>query len=293
MPTLLIVDDDAVDREAARRCLRQIDGLKIAECEDGRAALQAIEDRQPDLVVTDLRMPRLGGLDLVREVGSRFPLIPVILTTSKGNERLAVEALTAGAASYVPKGDLDEILPEVVTQMLGVAAARRDQEKVLRHITSRETRFELGNDPVLIAPLVAYLQDDLGRIGFGEEAVRSRIGTALMEALSNAMIHGNLEVSSSLRRESSNGYREMVEERRRTEPWASRKVLCVAEQRPGRVRYVIRDEGPGFDTTSLPDPTRPESMLRAEGRGLFLIHAFMDEVEHNEAGNEIRLVKRA
>ena len=68
-------------------------------------------------------------------------------------------------------------------------------------------------------------------------------------------------------------------------------MLCVARQRPGRVRYKIRDEGPGFDITRLPDPTRPETMLRAEGRGLFLIHAFMDEVTHNESGNEIRMTK--
>ena len=57
--------------------------------------------------------------------------------------------------------------------------------------------------------------------------------------------------------------------------------------------YVIRDEGVGFDTSQLPDPTRPDTMLKAQGRGLFLIQAFMDEVEHNAAGNEIRLTKRA
>ena len=88
---------------------------------DGYAALETMERQPPDLVLTDLRMPRLGGLALVREIGERFPLVPVILMTSRGNERLAVEALTAGAANYVPKMNFEKILPEVVQQVLGVA----------------------------------------------------------------------------------------------------------------------------------------------------------------------------
>jgi hypothetical protein len=55
---------------------------------------------------------------------------------------------------------------------------------------------------------------------------------------------------------------------------------------------VIADEGPGFDTRSIPDPTDPENFLRPSGRGLLLIRTFMQETYHNEAGNEITLVKR-
>ena len=56
--------------------------------------------------------------------------------------------------------------------------------------------------------------------------------------------------------------------------------------------YVIRDEGPGFDPTGLPDPTDPSNLERVSGRGLLLIRTFMDEVHHNKAGNEITMVKR-
>jgi len=59
------------------------------------------------------------------------------------------------------------------------------------------------------------------------------------------------------------------------------------------VRYVIRDEGPGFDRANLVDPTAPENVCVATGRGLFLIRTFMDRIEHNETGNEIILTKTA
>ena len=58
------------------------------------------------------------------------------------------------------------------------------------------------------------------------------------------------------------------------------------------VTYAIRDEGPGFDPSTLPDPTDPANLERVSGRGLLLIHAFMDEVRHNPTGNEITMVKR-
>jgi anti-sigma regulatory factor (Ser/Thr protein kinase) len=56
--------------------------------------------------------------------------------------------------------------------------------------------------------------------------------------------------------------------------------------------FVIRDEGPGFDVATVPDPTDPENFTKPSGRGLLLIRTFMDEVKHNAAGNEITLVRR-
>jgi len=56
--------------------------------------------------------------------------------------------------------------------------------------------------------------------------------------------------------------------------------------------FTIRDEGPGFDPSKLPDPTDPENLLKASGRGLLLIKTFMDEVTHSANGNQITMVKR-
>ncbi len=66
----------------------------------------------------------------------------------------------------------------------------------------------------------------------------------------------------------------------------------MAEDSPTEVRYVIRDEGPGFNPAALPDPTDPTQLEKATGRGLYLIRTFMDEVQHNATGTEITMVKR-
>ena len=60
-----------------------------------------------------------------------------------------------------------------------------------------------------------------------------------------------------------------------------------------RIRYVIRDEGPGFDPATLPDPTDPANLDRPCGRGLLLMRTFMDDVGYNRSGNEVTLIKYA
>src|SRR5947208_5971954 len=118
------------------------------------------------------------------------------------------------------------------------------------------------------------------------------LGYALHEAMSIAIFHGNLEVSSVLREEDEAGYYKLAEDRRRQKPWSDRRVYVTARMSRLEAVFVIKDDGAGFDPDSLPDPTDPTNLERVSGRGLLLIQTFMDKVEHNETGNQITMVKR-
>jgi anti-sigma regulatory factor (Ser/Thr protein kinase) len=115
---------------------------------------------------------------------------------------------------------------------------------------------------------------------------------ALEEALANAILHGNLEASSELRQEDENQYHQMADNRRRLPPYKDRHVHCTFKLTRSEAVFSFRDEGPGFDPSTLPNPTDPENLGRIGGRGLLLIRTFMDEVTFNEKGNQITLVKR-
>jgi anti-sigma regulatory factor (Ser/Thr protein kinase) len=84
----------------------------------------------------------------------------------------------------------------------------------------------------------------------------------------------------------------LIDERRVDPNYRNRRVHVTARESPAEAVYVIRDEGPGFDPSKLPDPTDPSNLVRVSGRGLLLIRTFMDEVHHNEIGNEITMTKR-
>jgi anti-sigma regulatory factor (Ser/Thr protein kinase) len=125
-----------------------------------------------------------------------------------------------------------------------------------------------------------------------DDKTADRVAVALTEALLNGIQHGNLELDSRLRREDEASYDRTAEFRRRRPPYRDRRLHVRARLSRREAVYVIRDEGPGFDPSTLPDPTDPVNLERPTGRGLLLIRSFMDEVAFNRAGNQITLTKR-
>jgi CheY-like chemotaxis protein len=290
-PTVLVVDDTLVDQRLAAAVLQQTTGWKTLCAGNGLEALAVLERDRPALVLTDLLMPGMDGLELVEAIRQRYPLVPIVLMTAHGNEEMALQALKRGAASYVPKRSLVTDLAETLEQVWAAAQTHRRHQRLLDCLTEVETRFVLENDRSLIPPLVNYFQEQMTRLQLCDQTGRVRVGVALEEALLNALYHGNLEVGSALRQESEEAYQRLAEERREQLPYRERRILLTASLSRSRAVFVIRDEGPGFDPGNLPDPTDPANLERTSGRGLLLIQTFMDEVSYNPTGNEMTMVK--
>lgn len=292
MPVVLIVDDLAVDRCLVAKFLTEDDELQLRYATNGAEALEAMEQEVPDLVVTDLMMPQVDGLELVTLCRTRYPLVPVILMTSKGSEEIAVRALERGAASYVPKHSFDRRLLSTVRNVLAVSVRVRGHSRLMECMTNAECVFDLVNDASLIHPLVTYLQERTSYLEVCDESDRTRIGVALEEALANALYHGNLAVGSELRGEDDLAYRALVARRSQEPPYRDRRIHVAARMSRHQATFVIQDEGSGFDPSSLPDPTDPANLEKASGRGLLLMQTFMDEVMYNQIGNAVTLTKR-
>jgi CheY-like chemotaxis protein len=292
MHTVLVVDDNPVDRHLAGSLLSKRENIQVSYAANGLEALRFLERQTPDLVLTDMLMPEMDGLELVKEIRDRHPLVPVILMTAYGSEEIAIQALQKGAASYVPKRNLAQSLMDTVESVLTVAQAKRNQQRLLECLTQTEEQFLLDNDPSLIPPLIGYLQENITRMHLCDAIGHIRVSIALQEALLNAIHHGNLEVASELKEKDEKTYQGLVEQRRREKPYRTRRIHVIARESPAEATYIIRDEGPGFDPSKLPDPTDPSNLDKLSGRGLLLIRTFMDKVVHNEAGNQITMVKR-
>ncbi len=290
MPTILIVDDDPASRDLACLELQSIDDTRVLHADHAEAALKILAQDTPDLVVTDLMLPDASGIDLIRKVREQFPTLPIILMTAYGNESVVVDALRAGASSYVSKRTLRENLVNTVRQVLEVAHAERQKLRLMGHLIHQELRFELENDPELIPPLIALLLDGRHDIPL-IQLNRTQVAVALQEALHNALYHGNLELSSNLCEQGLDQFYELAQERRNIEPYAKRRIHVHVKQTPDQWQFIIRDEGPGFDPSSVPDPTLPANMECVSGRGMLLMHSFMDQVLYNDSGNQVTLIK--
>jgi CheY-like chemotaxis protein len=291
MARVLVVEDSPTQRKQIQFLLEDA-GFEVQTGANGVAALEAIQRQPPDVVVTDLEMPEMNGLQLVEAVRRDHAALPVILMTAHGSEEIAALALRKGAASYVPKAYLDQDIIPTLETILAVTRVDRYHQRALECLEQSESRFVLHNDPALITPLIGHLEDTLSRLDLCDRNDLMRVGIALQEALTNAMDHGNLEVSSELRQQDESNYQELVRQRRQQKPYQDRRVYLTARVSPAEAAYIIRDQGPGFSPSVLPDPTDPANLERIGGRGLLLIRTFMDQVFHNETGNEVTLVKR-
>jgi CheY-like chemotaxis protein len=285
---VLVVDDALADRALVSGLIAKRMQSAILEAPDGRQALSLIAAQRPDIVLTDLHMPEMNGLELVTAVRADFPEIPVVLMTALGSEEIAAQALQHGAASYVPKRRLADDLVPTVERVLGTARDERQGSLLMHHIAETDTTFVLHNDPELLQHLVRHLLNVLRCLPLGDETERLRVGIALEEALANAYYHGNLELGADGTQDRKRAD-ELARQRSSDAPYRDRRIHVRARITRTEATFVIRDEGPGFDTARILPAT---GLVEGCGRGILLMRWIMDAVSYNPAGNEVTLVKR-
>lgn len=120
--TVLVVDDEPAMRTALTESLRRR-GYVVLQAVDGRDALDRLNDAKPWLVLTDMKMPKLGGIALVREIKKRTPQTHVVVMTAFGSVETAVEAIKLGASDFLLKPFATDVLERVVS---GLPGAGRD-----------------------------------------------------------------------------------------------------------------------------------------------------------------------
>lgn len=127
-PTIFVVDDDPSVRKALSRLFRSVD-FRVETFSSARQFLAALPEARPACLVLDIRTPRLGGLDLHRELLRSGAGIPIVFLTSHGDVELAVRAIKDGAADFLPKPFDDQDLLDAVHRALA-SAGECDQSPI-------------------------------------------------------------------------------------------------------------------------------------------------------------------
>jgi DNA-binding NarL/FixJ family response regulator len=136
---VLLADDHALVRAGFRTLLESLPGvLVVADTDNGREAVRLIEEHQPDIVLMDISMPELNGLEATARVTADFPSVRVVILSMHANEEYVLRALQAGAAGYLLK-DADPVELELAL----TAVARGDtylSPPVSRHVIDEYVR---------------------------------------------------------------------------------------------------------------------------------------------------------
>jgi two-component system nitrogen regulation response regulator GlnG len=156
-------------------------GLRVVTAENGREALSRFEADRPDLVLLDLRMPHIDGLQVLRRIKSRQPTLPVLLMSGHGDIRTAVDAMRLGAHDFIEKPFRLDELRATVARVLQIAAARDGapaapkplidifgESRAMREVAAQIQRVARTNFTVVV----------IGETGTGKELVSRAIHRA-------------------------------------------------------------------------------------------------------------------
>ena len=289
MPNILVVDDLEIDRLLVQGILEKKPGITVIHADNGVEALQRLDEWDIDLVITDLQMPEMDGLELLDHVRQQHSNIPVILMTGAGSEEVAARALLNGAAGYIPKSHVDSLIVSTVKNALDILYADRGFAQLASRAFSSKMEFVVDSDPSNIQSLVDLFGKLLAGLPEWDRVQRLRFSVAVEQALTNAVYRGNLEIPQSrtipYSGEALTGdLADLVADQLKA--YGTRRVSINLGIDGDWLKLSIQDQGPGFS------PDLDAVDFGSAGRGLTLINAFIDDVSFNNVGNEIVLKHR-
>ena len=207
MTRLLVVDDHAIVRSGIRRVLSERPDIEVLEAASGEEAMSAVLDTPVNLIVLDLNLPGLGGLELLRRLVRAVPKVPILVFSQHAEAIYATKALEAGAQGFVSKNAMPEEFLEAVDAVLGGGVAveksiQRDmairdvvEDAYLKPLTERdieilrllaagnslsEIAVKLGIAYKTVANTLSRIKEKLGA-GQTSDLIRIAIGRGLTD----------------------------------------------------------------------------------------------------------------
>ena len=240
-------------------------GHEVVTASDRAEAIARDDLEEFDLIISDLAEYSDTGVQIVSELKRKRLFVPVVVSSEEAQHAGIIKAFKLGAANYLRKPYDKEELSQIVEKTLGYKLRFVEDLKVLPYVREH-IEFELPSDIGLMDGVLNYLTQRVAALGVIKPDA-SNLFIALDEAFVNAVKHGNKQDPSKL-------------------------VRIKADLSSKEARFTIEDEGEGFDVNAIPDPRDPENLFKSSGRGVLLIYNIMDQVEYNERGNRLTMVKR-
>jgi DNA-binding NarL/FixJ family response regulator len=144
---VLLADDHSIVRAGLRRIIEDAGDMEVVfEAADGREAIQHLQDSPPDVVVVDISMPGLDGLEVISQTVSLFPDLPILVLTMHEEEQYVVRAIGAGAKGYITKRSAPEKLVQAIRNLH--AGGRYLSDSAAESLALHVARGKRGQSPL-------------------------------------------------------------------------------------------------------------------------------------------------
>lgn len=260
---ILVVDDEAGVRETLSEMIKSL-GYQVMVAENGVGALDRIKTEKVDLIITDLSMPQMDGLELIVNSKRISPNIPIAVISAFGNVENTTYALTRGAFSFIAKPFKMSQIKELIRKGKQLRELSLGTYALMEWVQS-QTEMVFPSQPKLFPSAILFAVKECQWRGIEDETRLENVAICLEELLSNAFIHGN---------------RKDKDKRIKVRMAFDAKKFVLS----------VKDEGDGFDGENYLGKIREEQPSIPEKRGLFIVDLLMDELRFSKKGNEVTAV---
>jgi DNA-binding NarL/FixJ family response regulator len=180
MTTVLIADDHQVLRQALRRAMEDAGLVVLGEAGDGAEAVQLVDELRPELVIMDVTMPVLGGIEATRRVHAAHPDLPIVVLTMHDEDALRAEAVRAGASAFLTKdSSMQEVVATAMATVAGEALSANLASSILHELRAPDAAKDGATtaSPAEPSPLTRREEEILQLIadGYSTSEVASRL----------------------------------------------------------------------------------------------------------------------
>jgi len=291
MKDILVIDDEDSIRKVLSIALQE-KGYNIFEATNGREGLEVFKQKRPEIVITDVKMPEMSGLEVTREIKKINDDVDVIIVTGYGSEDLVIESLRVGASNFIKKPILLTELFKIIEDIALKRESKKRLEVAKDVVIYEKKKCIFGNDIKKIWSVVNQILFNISP--FFEKPTYEGLRIGLYEIIINAIEHGNLGITYDDKNEAlnSNTYMDLLEERIKKAEEEGKKVEITSTFENNIFEIEVKDDGNGFDYKNIPSPNDPDKLLEAHGRGVFLTSIYYDEVKYLDPGNKVILKKQ-
>jgi DNA-binding response OmpR family regulator len=288
---ILLIDDEEFTRLELGEFL-QDEGYNVITASDGIEGIKLFQEKHPEIVLTDVKMPKMDGFTVLKKIKAQKPETRVLLLTGHGDEEMVIRALKEGANDYIKKPiNLNYLSESMLRASESVKSLKRTTFNASSVLNVNQT-IKIDNNLDTIYAVTNYITN-LNYVYFNKAACE-KIKLALIESLRNSIEHGNLEIDYEEKNKllEEGKFNEELRNRLNNEYYKNRQVTIKYFLDNNEVRYTIEDQGKGFNWKKLPNLDDPQNIFKRNGRGIMLIKLMMDDTYFNEKGNVITLVKK-
>lgn len=257
---ILVVDDDPFVRSLVENLLR-CENYDVLLASSGEEALEIVYNKPVDLILLDIMMPGISGFEVCKKLKSqrKYNLIPVIMLTALKGDTNILQGIRTGSDEYIIKPfDNDELCERLKLRLQ--ESNRLKEDGLLEKIN-----FTIESTYIYLRELNEFITQLFLRTSLTDDEI-SDLKIAFLELGMNAIEHGNKSQSD-------------------------RKVYINYSLYKDRLVLGFKDEGEGFNSSNVPNPTEEINIFSLRGRGIHLVRNLMDKLEYVGKGNEVLMTK--